>query len=179
MASSNTKKKKINVRTYVNWILTMVAIVLVCFIGSKLYQTYQDNKLGESVLSRTVGTIQYDDIENATVELTSNDFIFISYVKSKDVKKLETKLKDTILKNELQNNFFYLDATDLMLNENYVNNLNEKFGLEGNDKIEELPALLYYKDGKFVKTITSTKTRMMSNDDFLNLLDSYEILESN
>ena len=175
---ANKKKEKINIRKYVNYVLLMVAIVLVCFISSKLYNTYKMNQLKESVLSRIVGTIQYDDVDNATIELSSEDFIFISYVKSVEVRELETKLKKTIVNNDLQSNFFYLDATDLMLEENYIDTLNEKFSLKDNNKIEALPALLYYKNGEFMKTITSTNDKMMTSDDFNKLLDNYEILEN-
>jgi hypothetical protein len=175
---ANKKKEKINVRKYVNWLLLMIAIVLVCIIGCKIYNTLEMNKLKESVLSRVVGTIQYEDIDSAQVELASNDFIFISYVKSVEVRKLETKLKDTIVDNSLQNNFYYLDATDLMLEENYIDTLNQKFNLTGDDKITALPALIYYKNGEFVKTISSNESQMMSVDDFNKLLDNYEITDS-
>lgn len=176
MAKKKLEKK--DIRKYVNWILFLIAIVLVCLISSKLYGTYQTNKLKTSVLSRVVGTIQIDDIKNAQRELASEDFIFISYVKSQEVSELETKLKSTIVDNDLQNNFYYLDATDLMMEENYIDVLNTKLSLPGKGKIEALPALIYYKNGEYVKTITSTKTKMMSADDFNMLLDNYEVLEN-
>lgn len=176
---ANKKREKVNVRKYVNYVLLMIAIVLICFIASKLYNTYKTNQLKDSVLTRIVGTIQYDDVENAKRELSSEDFIFISYVKSVEVRELEKKMKKTIVNNDLQNNFYYLDATDLMLEDGYIDSLNKKFNLSGKDKIEELPALLYYKDGEFIKTITSTSESLMSVDDFNKLLDNYEILESN
>lgn len=174
---ANKKKEKISVRKYINWLLLMLAIVLVCFIASKLYKTYQSNKLSESVLTRIVGTIQYDDIDNTKRELASEDFIFISYVKSVEVRKLETKIKNTIVNNDLQNNFYYLDATDMMLEEGYISDLNKKFKLKDEQQIKALPALLYYKNGKFVKTITSEPDKIMSSDDFAKLLDNYELLE--
>ena len=176
---AKNKKEKVSARKYVNYILLMVAIVLVCFIASKLYNTYKINQLKDSVLTRIVGTIQYDDVENAKKELSSEDFIFISYVKSVEVRELEKKMKKAIVNNNLQNNFYYLDATDLMLEDGYIDSINKKFKLSGKNKIEELPALLYYKNGEFIKTITSTPKSLMNVDDFNKLLDNYEILESN
>lgn len=64
-----------------------------------------------------------------------------------------------------------------MLEDNYIETLNEKFKLKDTNKIEALPALLYYKNGEFVKTLSSTKDKIMSADDFSKLLDSYEIVE--
>lgn len=171
------KKQKINIRRIINWLLFLVAVVLLCLIAAKLYNIYESNKLKNSVLTRVVGTIQYDDVENATGEFVSDDFILISYVKSEDVRNFESKLKTVIVNNELQSNFYYFDATDLMLEDNYIETLNEKFKLKDTNKIEALPALLYYKNGEFVKTLSSTKDKIMSADDFSKLLDSYEILE--
>lgn len=176
---SNTKnKEKINIRKYINYVLLMIAIVLVVLIACKLYNTYKDNRLSESVFTKFVGTIQYDDIENATSELATDGFILISYTRSESVRDLEINLKKSIENNNLQSNFYYLDATDLMLEDGYIESLNKKFDLEEKNEIVELPALLYYKDGKLKTIITSTKERMMSVDDFNKLLDSYEIIEN-
>lgn len=175
---SVTDKKSISARKYVNCILMMVAIVLVVFIASRLYNWYQDGKLSESVFTRFVGTIQYEDIDNAVREMPSDGFIFISYVKDEQTKKLESNMKKAITNNGLQSNFYYLDATELKLNDSFINEINEKFKLEGNNKIESLPALLYFNDGEHKKTISSKDDRMMSVDDFNKLLDSYEIIET-
>lgn len=174
---NNKKKDKIDIRKYVNFTLSMVAIVLVALIAVKLYNTSQDNKLGESVFMRMSGTIQYDDIENTTSEMPTNGFILISYLKNADVKKFEECLKKSVVDNELQNNFYYLDATNLMLENDYIESLNSKFGLEDRTEIEELPAIIYYREGKVMTTISSTEDRMIMSDDFDKLLDSYEIIE--
>lgn len=176
--SKETKNAKVSPRKYVNCVLMMIAIVLVVFIACKMYNRYQDNKLGESVFTRFVGTIHYDDIDNAINEMTEDGFILISYVRSEDVKRFETELKKAISDHELQNNFYYLDATDLMLEDGYIDSLNEKFGLEGYNEIELLPAILYFADGTHKKTISSTEARMLSVDDFNKMLDSYEIIET-
>ncbi len=156
----------------------MTAIFLVAIISSKIYQVYQNNKLGESVFARMGGNIQYTDIENAISELPTDGFIFISYTKSSDIKKLENNLKKIVVANELQNNFYYLDATELMLENDYVNTLNKKFALDDDNMISDIPAILYYKDGKLKKTIDSSNDRMLNSDDFNKLLDSYEIIQN-
>ncbi len=171
----NKKREKIDIRKYVNYVLAMIAIVLVAVIAVKLYGTYQSNKLSESVFSRMASTMQYDDIENVTSEMSTDGFILVSYVKNEEVANFERDLKRTIIDKELQNNIFYLDATDLMLEENYIATLNSKFDLEGHNAIEELPAILYYREGKLMTTISSTQNRMLTSGDFEQLLDSYEI----
>jgi hypothetical protein len=179
MAKAKEKKTETensNVRKYINFALMMIAIVLVVLIACKLYTTYKENKLGESVFTRFVGSIQYDDIENATKEMGTDGFILISYTKNEDVKKFESSLKKAISNNNLQDSFYYLDATELKLEEGYIATLNKKFNLSDQYEIEELPAILYYRDGSIMKTLSSTSTEMITVDDFNKLLDNYEIL---
>lgn len=153
----------------------MIAIILLAFIAVKMYKTFQENKLGESVFMRMAGTLQYGDIKDATSEMSTDSFILVSYVKNENVKNFEEKLKKTVLENELQSNFYYLDATDLMLDDDYVEKLNAQFELTDRNVIEELPAILYYKEGTLMTTISSSHDRMMTSEDFEKLLDSYEI----
>lgn len=174
-AKMNKKKEKMDIRKYVNYCLMMVAVILLAVIGAKLYHTYKDNKLGESEFARMGGTIQYDDVENTTSEMPTDGFILISYIKNEDVKNFEQNLKKTVVNNELQNNFYYLDATEMMLEDDYLDSLNSQFKLEGRTEIQALPAILYYREGKLKATLTSTKTEMLSAEDFDQLLDSYEI----
>lgn len=171
----NNGKEKINIRKYVNYVLMMIAIILVAVIIVKMYNTYQENLLGESVFSRMAATIQYDDIDSTMSEMSTDSFILISYVKNEKVNSFEEKLKKSIVDHELQNNFYYLDATDMMLEKDYLKDLNDKFELKAPNEIEELPAIIYYREGKLMKTISSSEEQMLSSDDFDKLLDTYEI----
>ena len=171
------EKKQSNLRKYFNFMLLMVAIVLVALIISKLYRNHQNNKLGTSVFSSSGVSIQYDDIDNTLSEMASDSFILISFVKDENVKRMESELKKVVVNNGLESNIYYLDATDLMVEEDYISRLNDRFNLNDANKIEVLPALLYFQDGNFKRTITSNSTQMMSADDFLKLLDNYEIVE--
>lgn len=176
--SKKTKTQKRDIRKYLNFILLMILLVLIAFIASKLYKNHQENKLGTSVFYRDFGTIQYDDIENMISEMPSDSFIFISYTKKEDVKKLESSLKKSVVDKGLQSNFYYLDATDIMLTKDFIQNLNAKFNVDKANEIESLPALIYFQDGTLKRTITSTKSRQMTVDDFNKLIDNYEIIDS-
>ena len=180
MAKARKKEEKNlkneRIRKTINYILLMIVIVLLCLLSLKVYRNYQNSKYQTSVLNKVIGNMSLDALNDATNELTSDDFIIISYTGSKEVRQFEKEIKKTILDNDLQNNFFYLDITDLMLSDDYLDVLNKEFKLKGKDVIKNVPAILYYKDGKFVKTLSSDK-EMLRIDDLQELLDSYEILE--
>lgn len=175
---SKKKNKKEYIRKVINIILLVIAIILVCIISLKLYRTYQKNLLSESVLTRTVGTIQYNDFKNAKREFTGDTFVLISYLESKETRNLEENLKKTIVDNNLQTNFYYLDATDLMLEDNYLSTLNDGLELSGDNSLNGLPAILYYKDGALQAVLSSKDGKMITDDDFVSLLKKYKVIES-
>lgn len=171
MTESKAEKKYI--RKLINYILLMIAITLACLFVYKMANIYKTNKLSQSVLTEVVGSINYDDIESLTKEMTSDDFIILSFVKSEDTRKIEKNLKKIVLDNDLQRNTYYLDMTDKMLEENYLDELNQKFKLSGSNKIDGLPTILYYRDGKFIKKITHANKGKTLDVLFEELLDEY------
>ena len=173
-----TKKKNPDrIRKIINYVLLMILVVLLALLLVKVYKSRQNFIYKTSPLEKVVNIMSVDDLDSATAELASNSFVYITYTESKDVYSFEKQLKKTIIDNNLQNNFYLLDATDIKLEDNYLKDLNKKFLLKDNT-IKALPALLYYKDGKIVKILSSTDKEMINNDSVLNLLDSYELLES-
>ena len=167
------------IRKVINYCLLMILVILLALLGLKTYKSRQNFIYTTSPLEKVVNTMSIDDLDSATIELASDSFVYITYTESKDVYTFEKKLHKTIIDNNLQNNFYLLDATDIKLEDNYIDMLNKKFSLKEKNSIKALPALLYYKDGKLVKVLSSTDKEMINNDSVLNLLDSYELLESN
>ena len=85
--------KREKIRKTVNYILLMIAIILVCLLSLKVYKNYQNSKYQTSVLNKVVANMSIDDLDNAKAELASDDFIIISYTGSKEVRQLEKQIK--------------------------------------------------------------------------------------
>ena len=171
-------KENKNLRMIINTCLLMIVIILAFTLSIKLYKTYKENKLSQSVLSRTIGTIQYEDIDSAKNEFTGNTFILISYLKSKETRNFEKDIKKIIIKNNLETNFYYIDATELKLNENFLDNINKKFNLNNNTKINNIPAIIYIENGVVKDSISSKNNKILNSKDFNNLLIKNNIIES-
>ena len=69
----------------------------------------------------------------------------------------------------------YLNVTDLLEEENYLDKINELLNLE-DTKIEKLPAIIYFKDNELVKILDS-KLSLLKSTDFYRLLEQYEIIK--
>ena len=54
----------------------------------------------------------------------------------------------------------YLDLKDYVNDADYLKNINKSLGLKGENAIEKLPAVIFYKDGSFVKMVDSRKNTL-------------------
>ena len=111
------------------------------------------------------------------LELNSDAFFYISYTGDSDIHNLEVKLKRILDDHELIDNMIYLNVTDLLEEENYLDKINESLNLE-DTKIEKLPAIIYFKDNELVKILDS-KLALLKSTDFYRLLEQYEIIKDN
>lgn len=158
-----------------NYLILLGVIVLVftaCLASYNLYNIYQENKIKNSPLSQT--EILYEDLKNATVEINADTFLVISYVEDEQVYKNEVEIKNMLKKQDLLDNVMYLNVTEYMLEEGFIQELNTVLKLKDNLTIETLPAIVYYKDGEAVKTIDS-KDGLLNVGNFQQLIDMYEL----
>lgn len=158
-----------------NYLILLGVIVLVftaCLASYNLYNIYQENKIKNSPLSQT--EILYEDLKNATVEINADTFLVISYVEDEQVYKNEIEIKNMLKKQDLLDNVMYLNVTEYMLEEGFIQELNTVLKLKDNLTIETLPAIVYYKDGEAVKTIDS-KDGLLNVGNFQQLIDMYEL----
>ena len=158
-----------------NYLILLGVIVLVftaCLASYNLYNIYQENKIKNSPLSQT--EILYEDLKNATIEINADTFLVISYVEDEQVYQNEVEIKNMLKKQDLLDNVMYLNVTEYMLEEGFIQELNSVLKLKDNLTIETLPAIVYYKDGEAVKTIDS-KDGLLNVGNFQQLIDMYEL----
>ncbi|HOP66058.1 MAG TPA: hypothetical protein PLX66_03495 [Bacilli bacterium] len=164
------KKKKIPVKNYVIAFFTLLIVVIVVLYAKKTYEINRANKLSQSVLSRVVGEAKYNEIDNVLAEKTDDYFIYISYVNNEDIYNLENKLKKVVSDYELQDNFYYINVTEELGNNNFISELNNQFNLKLTS-VNDLPIILYYQAGN-LKTIITSKAKLITDSNFKDLLIS-------
>ena len=164
--------KMIPKKNYLILLTIILCLAVFSFMVVKLYYNYQAKKISTSYLSRVIGEVQYDELENVFLEQGSINFLYISYTNSGKIYDLEVKLKKIIIDKNLQDNMVYFNATDLMNDK--LDKLNEKLNLT-NKKIISLPAIIYYRDNQVIDLITSGDNSILNDGDFVQLLDKYEI----
>lgn len=155
------EKRKVPLKNYFIAFLILLGILIVTLYAKKTYELTNEKRLSQSVLSRVVGEIKYNEISSALVEKSANYFIYIGYVNNEDIYNLEVKLKKIIANYELQDNFYYINVTDELADPDLITNLNIKFNLNLNNQ-NNIPFILYYQNGHLKSMLKSSDGKLFN-----------------
>lgn len=175
--TTNKNDKYISPKNYIYAFLILVGGIVLTLYIFEWYQVKQEEKLMTSYLisSNTIESniTDIESLEQITQEAPSSYFIYIGYTGDEDVYNLEKELKRVIDKYKLNDEFYYLDITDLKnKNQDYLKEINSKLDVN----LENIPAIIYVKEGKILDSnvldgVNDTKLKV---SDFEQLLDIYE-----
>ena len=152
---------------YLYLILMIISIVLITFFIFGINDKVQNKKLETSYLEGYINEVSISELLNVLSEPSSELFILVTKTNDESVYKFETELKKIIKKYDLRDNFIYIDSSN---NETAVNRINNIL----NSDIKTIPAIIYIKNGEFVKNIDSS-VNILNGGDFEKLLDEYEV----
>ena len=163
------KDRVVPKKNYYILALLIIMVVVVTFLIFDMNNKYQDNKLNENYLSGYINEVTENEINNIMTETTTDFFVLVTKTGDEKVYDFEIRLKKIIKKYDLRDNFILIDYTD----KDSLDSLNSKFKSD----IKSIPAILYFKNGEFVKSIDSSE-EMLRSEDFDKLLEEYEIKDN-
>ncbi len=172
------KKKKIEnrfipLKNYYIAVFVLIAIILITLYIFKWYEVKQSEKYRESYLvtteTVTLEINEENELNQVFMEAPEEYFVYIGYRNNKDVYELEKELKDIIEDYNLKDIFYYVDATELIKEENYIDMFNNTLKLN-NEKINKVPAIIYFNKNEY--TIIKNNDNIIEVDDFSNLLEN-------
>ncbi len=162
-------------KNYLNLTLILLGTILLTIGSTNLYKNYEEEKLSTAYISKYVSVVQYNELDNALLELGTDTFLYISYTGDKDIHKFETKFKKVLRDNEILDNVLYLNVNEKLNDENYIKDINKKLNLKEHI-ITKLPSIIYYKDGKVIDVINSDPS-IIDTGKFMQLIDKHEVIE--
>lgn len=165
-------KKTIPPKNYAILFGVIVLIICACFASFNLYSIYKDNKISASPLAKT--EVGYDDLKNTTSEMNADAFLVISYLYDEKVHANESQIRKLLNRKNLLDNVMYLDITEEKNDETFINELNKTLSLKDKLRIEQFPAVVYYKEGVPAVTMDS-KDHLLNADDFEQIIDMYQL----
>lgn len=172
------KNKNIPPRNYlIVFFLCLAAIFVTIYIFQ--WKEYNENELtsksylvSTSTVSLIINTL--DELETTLFEKPNNLFIYTGYTGDIDEYYLEEDLKSIIDDYSLADQFYYLDITNLLDDEDFLNDLSNVLSTE----ISSYPVIIYISDDEVINKIDSDDEIIEAND-FLKLLEIYEFEKSN
>jgi|GEM_PF-4239772 hypothetical protein len=137
-----------------------IIVLIVCAAFSLINVFVKTDRDNIDVSPLATNQILNGDIKNAMKEINADTFLVISYTNDQVVHKNEKEIEKYLKKVNLLDNVMYLDLKDYVNDADYLKNINKAIGLKGENAIEKLPAVIFYKDGSFVKMVDSRKNTL-------------------
>lgn len=166
-------KRNVPTKNYIIVVGLVILILCACFATFAIVRAIEENNLKTSPLASNKEVL-YTDFKNSTKEMDADTFLVISYTRDKNVYKNEKAIKKALLKHNLLNNVTYLDVTENRDTEDVVSVINKQLKLDKELEVKVLPALIFYKDGKAIKTVDS-KDSLLNADAFEQIIDEHEL----
>lgn len=163
-------KKKDRVVPKKNYLYLLVMIILVVIITFSIFninKKYNERKLEQSYFEGYLNEISTNELNTILTEPSSELFILVTETNNENVYNFEIELKKIIKKNDLRDNFIYLDYTDEKDNIDELNKILKS-------DIKTIPAIVYLKNGEVMKTIDSSEAILQASE-FDKLLEEYEV----
>ncbi|MCM1052382.1 MAG: hypothetical protein NC483_00170 [Ruminococcus sp.] len=156
-------------------LIFLLSIIVIGFLALYIYKWIDVKEQSKYIKSYLIDTntinlemTDINEISSVLSETASDYYIYISYTKDKNIYEFEKKLKPLIDKYNLQNNFYYLNITDIKENDTkYKEKITKELGIE-TKTLNKLPVILYYQNGKIIRSNIHTI------NDFKELLESQE-----
>lgn len=177
------KSKYVPFRNYAIALIIASLAVLFSLYSFSWYKIYQEEQTRESYLvtSNTI-SMQIEDIKNLKTVLSeapSNYFIYISYLHDTDILNLEKKLKKVIDEYGINDIVYYVNATKIKRDNDYLSKLNQNLNLKENT-IKSIPCIIYVNNGEIKEENIIQNPKILINaTDLENLIKKNNIDKKN
>ena len=136
-------------------VVSILVIVLTLYVRS-FYLNYVASNSDSSIFaSKSINQINIDDIDYAVNE-TTDSIMFVSYNGDSKITNMERRLYREIEKKNINDRIIYLNVTEYLENDKYLEILRNKFPSLAVD-INKAPLFIYIKDGESKEIIDSSK----------------------
>lgn len=172
---TNIKKNErfIPLKNYIIAIGLVVVIIALTWYGFAWYKVKEEQKVSESYLAKEkviFKELDLDEVSAVFSEPSAEYFIYVSYTGDKEIYNMEKELKTLIQEYNLNENMYFLNVTSIKDEKNNIEKINETLKLH-DVKVQKVPTIIYYKDGKAVDMITRKDDNIMNKGDFAQLLE--------
>lgn len=176
--NQDLKPRNIPLKNYIYAVLVLLGGILLILYIFEWISIKKEEKLMNSYLitSNTINSKieEFDSLKQILNEASSSYFIYLSYTGNEDIYNFEKELKRIIDNYDLSDNFYYMDLTKIIKNnENYVEIVKKELNISD---LEKVPAIIYVGNGRMenAMVLDGVNGTMLKVTDLENLLDIYD-----
>ena len=148
----------------------IVLVISICTATYNVYSIYKEYKKGLVSPLNISKEVDYKELSSTTNEMLEDTFLVISYSGDEDIYENEKALKLVFRKYELLDNIIYVDVTEAMEEENFIEDLNKALSLDDNHKVTAVPTIIYFKEGT-VKSVIKSKNGIIDSETLKSIIE--------
>lgn len=162
---------------YMIAILIVIWIFMIVFFGYQLYKNHQIKLYQQGYFYHENVNIKKVQIGELTTLLSNNSnedaFVLFNYRGQEETYKLEKDIYELLKANHLENNFYYVDMTDVVGQKDCSLSclINGELNTE---EFKNTPAVAYFKNGQLIDIAQREDQKVLEAADFAKILDIYE-----
>ena len=167
--------RKIPTKNYVIAGIIVLVILVFSFFGYRCFKSYQEKMWNEGYFYREKfdgKEIKYNELAESVNKMSGNSFVLINYLGKEETYDLEKGVLTLINDYHLKENFYYLNISKT--NESSSEIQKELNQLFETNRIQNLPVVLFLKEGKLVDLAVREDKQILESADFAKILDIYE-----
>lgn len=174
MAEVKKNERYVPMKNYFIAVIVVVGIILLTWYGFAWYKVIKESKVAtsylvsEKIISNEINGLE--EVADVFSEVPNSYYVYISYTGNEEIYEMERDISSLIKDYNLSDHFYYFNITSFKDDTNYLEEINEVFKLE-DKKVENVPTIIYFKEGKAVNIINSEDKGIMNVGDFQKMLD--------
>ena len=136
-------KKDIPLKNYIYLAIVIFVSLLLLFYFYLWHLTYEEGKLGSSIMDKYLQVINYNELSDYITE-NKDAFVYVSILEDKEIRNFEKKFKSLVIDNSLKDKILYLDLTNIY-NSNKIDDIKKFY--DNSDYVFNVPCIMVFNDG--------------------------------
>ncbi len=167
-------KRKITIGNYIALSIIIILSLFAFYLSRKVYLDYQKYNMQRAFLSGTVAELSTAEIDNYITD-NADALIYFGVSDDENSRAIEKQLLKLIEKDKLKEEIVYLNLTDEINKDAYIDIFNNKYMTKTNG-VNNYPALVLVLERKAVASI-SKKDKELKFSEIEKFLDQYELVQ--
>lgn len=144
------KKREIPQKNYYILGAVIITAIALTFYWATWYNTAKEYRMNNSVMPTVIGELTIEELDNYLLE-NPEIMIYMASSKDDDIKDFEDDFKELLIKENLKNDFIYVDTSKIE-NQEFYQSFATKYYSENlkkkKESIDIIPNIVFMEDGK-------------------------------